>query len=146
MYSTWTALLTAVAHQQIRSGSTAALVCHLDDAAPGKSGQHPGFTGFKGGKARSDRPYTKTDWEYWMLRARDKYSHAGHQDRGLFAFLLLNLVQSATRRRIASARRVLHSYLEGAGVELMANSKQCHPWRVDLKTCGCEGTVAQRYF
>ena len=69
-----------------------------------------------------DRSFRKSDWEYWLLRARDKYSHGSHHDRGLFSFLLLNLVHLHPGEGIYLPAGVLHSYLEGAGVELMANS------------------------
>jgi phosphomannomutase len=73
-------------------------------------------------RARWDKPFARADWEYWMLRARDQYSHGGHQDRGLFSFLLMNLVHLRPGEGMYLPAGVLHSYLEGAGVELMANS------------------------
>jgi len=73
-------------------------------------------------QARWDRPYARTDWEYWLLRANDKHSRVGRLDRGLFAFLLLNLVHLRPGEGMFLPSGVLHSYLEGVGMELMANS------------------------
>jgi phosphomannomutase len=73
-------------------------------------------------RARWNRSFAKSDREYWLLRARDCHSHGCHQDRGLFAFLFLNLVHLRPGEGMFLPAGVLHSYLEGAGVELMANS------------------------
>ncbi len=72
--------------------------------------------------AHERQPYGKTNWEYWLLKAHQAYSHGGHYDRGLLSFILLNLVHLKPGQGLYLPAGVLHSYLEGAGVELMANS------------------------
>ena len=66
--------------------------------------------------------FKKTDPEYWLLRADQVYSHGGHCDRGLFSFYLLNLVRLIPGQAMFLPAGVLHAYLEGAGMEIMANS------------------------
>jgi len=68
------------------------------------------------------KPFTKADREFWILRADRVYSHDGHRDRGLFSFYLLNLVHLRPGDAMYLPAGVLHAYLEGAGVEVMANS------------------------
>ncbi len=68
------------------------------------------------------QPFQRTDREYWLLRADQAYSVGGRRDRGLFAFYLLNLVHLRPGEALFSPPAVLHSYLEGAGMEIMANS------------------------
>lgn len=122
VYSTWGALQTAVAHRQSGREALRSLYSTLMSLPQEKTDSTLNSLVQRVEKARWDRPYIKSDWEYWLLRARDTYSHAGHQDRGLFAFLLLNLVHLQPGEGLFLPAGVLHSYLEGAGVELMANS------------------------
>lgn len=68
------------------------------------------------------KPFTKADREFWLLRADRIYSRGGHRDRGLFSFYLLNLVHLRPGEGMYLPAGILHAYLEGAGVELMANS------------------------
>jgi mannose-6-phosphate isomerase class I len=58
----------------------------------------------------------------WLLHADDLFSSAGHHDRGLLSFLLLNLLHLRPGQAIFLPAGQLHSYLAGAGLELMANS------------------------
>jgi mannose-6-phosphate isomerase class I len=58
----------------------------------------------------------------WLLHADDLFSADGHHDRGLLAFLLLNLLHLHPGQAIFLPAGELHSYLAGAGLELMANS------------------------
>lgn len=73
-------------------------------------------------EAESRRPFTREEPEYWVLRADRAYSCEGHRDRGLFSIYLLNLVHLHPGEAIYSPAGVLHSYLEGSGMEIMANS------------------------
>jgi len=82
--------------------------------------------------------YGSDDAEYWILRSDELYSRDGHHDRGLFALLLLNLVHLRPGEAIYLPAGVLHAYLEGSGVELMANSNNVlrgglTPKHVDLE-------------
>src|SRR6266511_4201947 len=68
------------------------------------------------------RPFTRADREFWLLRADRAYSRPGHRDPGLFSFYLLNLVHLRSGEGMYLPAGILHAYLEGTGVELMANS------------------------
>lgn len=72
--------------------------------------------------AHNRKPFTKADREFWLLRADRSYSHGCQRDRGLFSFYLLNLVHLRPGEAMYLPAGILHAYLEGAGVELMANS------------------------
>jgi mannose-6-phosphate isomerase len=58
----------------------------------------------------------------WLLDADRRFSADGHHDRGLLAFLLLNLLHLHPGQAMFLPAGELHSYLAGAGLELMANS------------------------
>jgi len=68
------------------------------------------------------KPFTKADREFWLLRADQTCSGQGHRDPGLFSFYLLNLVHLRPGEGMYLPAGILHAYLEGAGMELMANS------------------------
>jgi len=68
------------------------------------------------------RPFDKSDVAYWMLVADGAFSRPLHKDRGLFSVYLLNLVHLAPGQALFLAAGVLHGYLEGTGLEVMANS------------------------
>lgn len=67
-------------------------------------------------------PFTRLDREYWVLRADREYSQRNHHDRGLFSVYLLNLLHLSPGQALFLPAGILHAYLEGAGVEIMANS------------------------
>ena len=69
-----------------------------------------------------DGHYGKEDREYWVLRCHEEYSEKGHYDRGLFSIYLLNLIHLEPGEAIYLDAGTLHAYLEGSGVEIMANS------------------------
>jgi mannose-6-phosphate isomerase class I len=58
----------------------------------------------------------------WLVHADDLLSADGHHDRGLIAFLLLNLLHLRPGQALYLPAGELHSYLAGAGLELMASS------------------------
>ncbi len=60
--------------------------------------------------------------EYWVCRADSIFSSGEHKDRGLFSIFLLNLVHLAPGEAMYLPAGELHAYLEGTGVEIMANS------------------------
>lgn len=70
----------------------------------------------------SNQPFTRDSVEYWILRSDECYSENGLHDRGLVSFYLLNLVTLQPGQAMYLPAGVLHAYLEGLGVELMANS------------------------
>ncbi len=57
------------------------------------------------------------------MRAADNFPlPGGHLDRGIFSIYLLNLVHLHPGQATFQPAGVLHAYLEGVNVELMANS------------------------
>ena len=60
---------------------------------------------------------------FWALRAARTFGRPdGSQDRGIIAMFLLNLLHLKPGQGSFQPAGTLHSYLEGANVELMANS------------------------
>ncbi len=70
----------------------------------------------------SDPSDTEAERCRWLLRADMLHGAHGQHDRGLLSFLLLNLVHLRPGEAIFLPAGELHSYLDGAGLELMANS------------------------
>jgi mannose-6-phosphate isomerase len=70
------------------------------------------------------KPLTDKDSaDYWALRAAENFPlPGGHRDRGIFSVYLLNLVHLRPGQGTFQPAGVLHAYLEGVNVELMANS------------------------
>jgi mannose-6-phosphate isomerase len=68
-------------------------------------------------------PGDKDSPDYWALRAAENFPlPGGHRDRGIFSVYLLNLVHLRPGQGTFQPAGVLHAYLEGVNVELMANS------------------------
>ena len=66
--------------------------------------------------------FSPQDRSYWILRAHRDFSAPGRIDRGLFSMFLLNLVHLHPGEAIFLPAGELHAYLQGTGVEIMANS------------------------
>src|SRR6202008_1107214 len=65
----------------------------------------------------------KNSPDYWALRAAENFPlPGGHWDRGIFSVYLLNLIHMRPGQGTFQPAGVLHAYLEGVNVELMANS------------------------
>jgi mannose-6-phosphate isomerase len=65
----------------------------------------------------------KEDPDYWAVRAAEHFPlPGGHYDRGIFSIYLLNLLHLRPGEGTFQPAGVLHAYLEGVNVELMANS------------------------
>lgn len=61
--------------------------------------------------------------EYWAARAAREFAlPGGHHDRGILMIPLLNLVQLAPGQATFIGPGVLHAYLSGVAVEIMASS------------------------
>ncbi|GAB6066880.1 mannose-6-phosphate isomerase, class I [Methylothermus subterraneus] len=73
-------------------------------------------------RLRRQGPFPKDRREYWLLKADALYSQGKHHDRGLFSLYLLNFLHLRPGEAIFQSAGELHSYLEGVGVEVMANS------------------------
>ncbi|MFZ5927855.1 MAG: mannose-6-phosphate isomerase, class I [Acidobacteriota bacterium] len=75
--------------------------------------------------ARIERaaPWPPDAPEHWALRAAREFPlPGGRRDRGIFSIFLLNLVQLEPGQGTFQPAGVLHAYLQGTTVELMANS------------------------
>jgi mannose-6-phosphate isomerase len=68
------------------------------------------------------RPFPRDAHEYWLLRADRQFLRAGHHDPGVAVMLLLNLVRLGPGQALFLEAGEPHAYLEGVGIELMANS------------------------
>ena len=64
----------------------------------------------------------KSDPGFWAARAALTYNEPGKTDRGIFSIYLLNLVHLQKGDAIFQDAGILHAYLEGQNVEIMANS------------------------
>jgi mannose-6-phosphate isomerase class I len=73
-------------------------------------------------EADARRPFTRDQPEYWVLKADRDHSTDGHRDRGLLSIYLLNLVHLQPGEAMYLPAGILHAYLEGSGMEIMANS------------------------
>ena len=74
-------------------------------------------------RLHSNPPAPKDTPDYWALKAAATFPlQSGHQDRGIFSIYLLNLVHLQPGQGTFQPAGVLHAYLEGVNVELMANS------------------------
>ena len=70
-----------------------------------------------------ERPADKSGHDFWALRAARTFRlPGGHFDRGIFSIYLLNLLRLQPGQGTFQPPGVLHAYLEGTTVELMANS------------------------
>jgi mannose-6-phosphate isomerase len=64
----------------------------------------------------------KTNPHLWAARAAITYNQGEDIDRGIFSIYLLNLVHLKKGEAIFQDAGILHAYLEGQNVEIMANS------------------------
>jgi len=64
----------------------------------------------------------KSEENFWAARAYKTFCKEGYIDRGLFSVYLLNLVNLQSGEGIFQDAGILHAYLEGQNLELMANS------------------------
>ena len=71
---------------------------------------------YEAGKLKKDSP------DFWAARACQTFCKGGALDRGIFSIYLLNLVHLNPGEAVYQDVGVLHAYLEGQNVELMANS------------------------
>ena len=69
-------------------------------------------------------PLTDKDQpDFWALRAAQQFPlPGGHRDRGIFSIYFLNLIHLRPGEGTFQPAGILHAYLEGVNVELMANS------------------------
>ena len=67
-------------------------------------------------------PPMRDEPAYWLVRTARRLARGGPPDRGLFAFYLLNLVHLRAGEALFLRAGEPHAYLEGRGLEVMANS------------------------
>jgi mannose-6-phosphate isomerase len=74
-------------------------------------------------RLQGDEPSDKNDHNFWVLRAAESFPlPEGHYDRGIFSIYLLNMLHLQPGQGTFQPAGMLHAYLEGTTVELMANS------------------------
>jgi mannose-6-phosphate isomerase len=64
----------------------------------------------------------KNDPDFWAARAALTFNEHELYDRGIFSIYLLNLVHLQPGEAIFQDAGILHAYLEGQNMEIMANS------------------------
>lgn len=69
-----------------------------------------------------DSKLDKTNPDFWAARAAITYNTADRIDRGIFSVYFLNVVRLEKGKAIFQDAGLLHAYLEGQNVEIMANS------------------------
>lgn len=65
---------------------------------------------------------SKGSADFWAARAALTFNRDGQIDRGIFSVYLLNLVRMDAGDGIFQDAGILHAYLEGQNIEIMANS------------------------
>ncbi len=74
-------------------------------------------------RLKKENPTDKDSPDFWVVRAAESFRLRGaHCDRGIFSIWLLNLLHLQPGQGTFQPAGVLHAYLEGTTVELMANS------------------------
>ncbi len=69
-----------------------------------------------------DGQLNRSQEDFWAARAALTFNKHGIIDRGIFSIYLLNLVELKRGEAIFQDAGILHAYLEGQNVEIMANS------------------------
>jgi mannose-6-phosphate isomerase len=65
---------------------------------------------------------TKSNPDFWAARAASTYNRPGFIDRGIFSIYLFNIVHLKKGEAVFQDAGILHAYLEGQNIEIMANS------------------------
>lgn len=69
-----------------------------------------------------DGSLNRSQEDFWAARAALTFNKNGVIDRGIFSIYLLNLLELKKGEAIFQEAGILHAYLEGQNVEIMANS------------------------
>src|SRR5690606_1676073 len=64
----------------------------------------------------------KDNADFWAARAAQTFNVTPDIDRGIFSIYFFNLVRLQPGEAVYQAAGILHAYLEGQNVEIMANS------------------------
>jgi mannose-6-phosphate isomerase len=70
----------------------------------------------------SDNKLEKENPDFWAARAMLNLCANGQYDKGIFSIYLMNILHLQPGEGIFQGAGLLHAYLEGQNVELMANS------------------------
>ena len=68
------------------------------------------------------RSFDRDRREFWLVRCDEVFARGLKHDRGVLCALFLNLLHLRPGEAVSLGPGVLHSYLEGSGVEIMASS------------------------
>ncbi|WP_315816273.1 hypothetical protein [Paraflavitalea speifideaquila] len=68
------------------------------------------------------RGLKKEQEDFWAARAFNTFCEPGRTDRGIFSIYLFNVVNLHPGEAIFQDAGILHAYLEGQNMEIMANS------------------------
>ena len=90
--------------------------------------------------ARTTLP--RDDVRYWMLQSDALFGGVGDHDRGLAVMPLLNLVRLEPGQGLYLPSGVLHAYLQGAAVEVMAASDNVLRGGLTMKPVDIEGLLS----
>ncbi|MEO5593103.1 MAG: mannose-6-phosphate isomerase, class I [Chitinophagaceae bacterium] len=71
---------------------------------------------YQAGKLKKQNP------DFWAARAALTFNEGGKIDRGIFSVYLFNIVSLKKGEAVFQDAGILHAYLEGQNVEIMANS------------------------
>jgi len=69
-----------------------------------------------------DNKLQKDGPDFWAARAALTFNEAGKIDRGIFSVYLFNIMHLKKGEAVFQEAGILHAYLEGQNVEIMANS------------------------
>ncbi len=73
-------------------------------------------------KKKNQNLLSKNNVEWWIAKWYSNTTQLINIDRGIFSIYLLNLVQLQKGEAIFQGAGILHAYLEGQNIEIMANS------------------------
>ncbi len=74
-------------------------------------------------RLKTTTPRDRDQPDYWAFKASETFPlSGGHRDRGIFSIYLLNLLHLRPGEGTFQDAGVLHAYLHGTNIELMANS------------------------
>jgi mannose-6-phosphate isomerase len=87
---------------------------------------------YKSNQLQKDGP------DFWAARAALTFNEADKSDRGIFSIYLFNIVHLKKDEAVFQDAGILHAYLQGQNVEIMANSDNVlrgglTPKRIDVK-------------
>lgn len=90
--------------------------------------------------------YPKMNPDHWARKALDEYKRDnGDLDRGIFSIYILQLLHLSPGEAIFQDAGILHAYLEGVNIELMANSDNVFRGGLTLKHIDVDQLLKHAY-